>query len=230
MIASPKTSAIELKAVTKTYQDGTLEVPVLRGVSFTVQRGESVAIMGPSGSGKSTIMNLIGLLDRPTGGRIWLQGEPVHLSMSDKRLADLRAAKIGFIFQSFNLLPRLNALANVLLPTQYLRRPGARARAVALLERLGLGERLTHLPNQLSGGEKQRVAIARALMNEPEIILADEPTGNLDSKSGKEVLDTLLELCGEGKTVLIVTHDPNVAKRCKRVIRILDGAVEPHGK
>lgn len=223
----PPTPAIKLQEIVKTYHDGSLDVPVLRGVSLDIRKGELVALMGPSGSGKSTLMNLIGLLDRPTGGKLWLDGEPVHLSMSDGRLAKLRAARIGFVFQSFNLLPRMSALNNVLMPAQYLGNSSAQYhRAVELLEKLGLKDRVRHLPTQLSGGEKQRVAIARALINDPDIILADEPTGNLDSVSGQEVMKILVNLKNEGKTVLIVTHDPRIAKQCDRTVQILDGKVE----
>lgn len=215
--------AIRLANINKTYQDGALEVPVLKCVSLEIKRGEVVALMGPSGSGKSTLMNLIGLLDRPTAGELWLDGEAVQLTMSDNHLAKLRSDRIGFVFQSFNLLPRLSALGNVLLAAQYAHKGKGKERAEALLKQLGLEKRMNHLPTQLSGGEKQRVAIARALMNEPDIILADEPTGNLDSQSGKEVLDILVGLKKNDKTVLIVTHDPNVAKRCDRTINLLDG-------
>jgi ABC-type lipoprotein export system ATPase subunit len=223
----PTAPAIKLREVIKTYHDGQLDVPVLRGVSLDIHKGELVALMGPSGSGKSTLMNLIGLLDRPTGGKIWLDGEPVHLSMSDGKLAQLRAQRVGFVFQSFNLLPRMSALSNVLMPAQYLRKGSDQYhRAVELLESLGLKNRIKHLPTQMSGGEKQRVAIARALMNDPDIILADEPTGNLDTVSGQEVMKILVNLKEAGKTVLIVTHDPRIAKQCDRTVHILDGKVE----
>ncbi|HSI20513.1 MAG TPA: ABC transporter ATP-binding protein [Verrucomicrobiae bacterium] len=221
-----KSPAIKVREVVKTYEEGGNAVPVLKGISLEVEAGELVAIMGPSGSGKSTLMNLIGLLDRPTQGKLWLSGEAAHLSLSDRRLAELRAAKIGFVFQSFNLLPRLTALANVLMPAQYLRQPDRKARAIQLLTDLGLGHRIHHVPTKLSGGEKQRVAIARALINDPDIILADEPTGNLDSKSGEDVMAILADLKKAGKTVLIVTHDQRVAKRCDRIINILDGVVK----
>ncbi len=196
---------------------------MLRGVSLEIADGEMVAIMGPSGSGKSTLMNLIGLLDRPTSGKLSLAGTEVSLAMSDRVLARLRAETIGFVFQSFQLLPRSSALANVLTPAQYHPRPGSKERAVQLLERLGLGKRLHHLPAELSGGEKQRVAIARALFNDPKLILADEPTGNLDSRSGSGVLDVLSELHNEGKTVVVITHDQAVADRCQRTIHLKDG-------
>jgi putative ABC transport system ATP-binding protein len=222
----PNALAIRLKEIVKTYKDGSLEVPVLRGVSLDIKKGELVAIMGPSGSGKSTVMNMIGLLDRPTGGKLWLDNQPLHLSMSDGKLAAIRAERIGFVFQSFNLLPRISALANVLMPSKYLRHEGALERAKELLISLGLEDRMHHLPTQLSGGEKQRVAIARALINNPDIILADEPTGNLDSFAGFEVMKILMGLKKEGKTVLIVTHDPRIAKLCDRTVHIMDGKVE----
>jgi putative ABC transport system ATP-binding protein len=226
-----KTSAIRLEGVSKTYGAGGLAVPVLKNITLDIPAGKVIAIMGPSGSGKSTLMNLIGLLDRPTKGKLWLNGEEVNLTMSDDKLAGLRGDTIGFVFQSFNLLPRMSALDNVLMPTQYLKKPGVRERAIELLKQLGLGHRITHRPPMLSGGEKQRVAIARALINSPSIILADEPTGNLDSKSGKEVLNVLVALAKEeNKTVLIVTHDPRVATLCDDTINLLDGQIEEkHG-
>lgn len=219
---------LELEKVEKTYRTGKLAVPVLRGVSLGIEKGEMVAIMGPSGSGKSTLMNILGLLDRPTKGQLKIDGEPIDLTMSDAKLAKLRGRQIGFVFQSFNLLPKLSALANVLLPTIY--QPGNRSalrhRAIDLLKQVGLGERIHHKPTELSGGEKQRVAIARALMNDPEIILADEPTGNLDSKSGQEVMGVLKDLNKKGKTVIIITHDPKIAEMCQRTIRLFDGQIE----
>jgi putative ABC transport system ATP-binding protein len=224
--------AICLNDVSKTYSEGEVAVPVLHDISLKVKPGELVALMGPSGSGKSTLMNIIGLLDRPTTGELWLNGEAVTLNMSDALLAQLRVAKIGFVFQSFNLLPRLSALGNILMPAQYGKRAGSRERARQLLKTLGLEQRADHLPSQLSGGEKQRVAIARALINEPDIILADEPTGNLDTKSGEGVLDILIKLSKQGKTVVIITHDERVAAKCHRVVRILDGSIkkEAHGR
>lgn len=216
---------LELNEVDKIYQSGKLMVPALLKISLTINKGEMVAIMGPSGSGKSTLMNLIGLLDRPSTGELKIDGETVSLSMSDHKLAKLRGRKIGFVFQSFNLLPKLSALTNVLVPTIY--QPGKRSemqkRALSLLEQVGLKDRVAHKPTELSGGEKQRVAIARALINDPEIILADEPTGNLDSKSGQEIMGILQKLHKKGKTIVVITHDQNVAKQCGRTIRLLDG-------
>lgn len=220
-------NVIELKEVHKIFQPGKVIVTALDNVDLAIKKGEMVAIMGPSGSGKSTLMNIIGLLDRPSSGELHLDGELVDLAMSDSKLAKLRGKKIGFVFQSFNLLPRLSALANVLVPTGYQKtnRKQSIDRARKLLDRVGLKDRLYHNPTQLSGGEKQRVAIARALVNNPEIILADEPTGNLDSKSGQEIMELLKELNKEGKTVIIITHDPKVGDQCERTIRLLDGRI-----
>lgn len=200
-------------------------VPALLHINLEIKQGEMLAIMGPSGSGKSTLMNLIGLLDRPTGGELAIDEHQVSLTMSDRKQAELRGKKIGFVFQSFNLLPRLTALENVLVPAAYQKgnRREMRKHAIQILERVGLGERIRHRPTELSGGEKQRVAIARALINNPDIILADEPTGNLDSKSGGEIIALLKELNHHGKTVIIITHDAKVAAECKRVIHMLDG-------
>ncbi len=216
---------IELIAVDKIYQSGKLMVPALLGINLAIKPGAMVAIIGPSGSGKSTLMNILGLLDRPSTGQLTIDGQPINLTMSDTMLAKLRSQKIGFVFQSFNLLPKLSALENVLVPTQYRRdsRAAARERAIKLLKQVGLGERLYHKPTELSGGEKQRVAIARALINNPEIILADEPTGNLDSRSGQEVIDILKTLNRDGKTVIIITHDATIAKQCQTTIALRDG-------
>ncbi len=217
---------VELINVTKIYTMDHVEVPALRGVSLTILRGEFVSIMGPSGSGKSTLMNIIGCLDKPTGGRVILDGKDVT-KLGDNALAEYRRKKIGFVFQQFNLIPRLTALENVALPMWFagVEKKRRLQRAARLLRQVGLGERTGHKPTELSGGERQRVAIARALANDPELILADEPTGNLDSRSGDAVLDLLEDLNKQGKTVVIVTHDLSYGKRAERMIRLRDGRI-----
>jgi putative ABC transport system ATP-binding protein len=218
---------IQVENLTKVYQMGEIEVHALRGVSFSVHQGEVLAIMGPSGSGKSTLMNMIGCLDVPTSGNYFLEGELVS-ELDEDRLALVRNQKIGFVFQKFNLLPRATALANVELPLRYAGITNGRSElAKKALEAVGLGDRITHQPNELSGGQQQRVAIARALVNSPAIILADEPTGNLDSTSGSEIKKLLLDLNhSDGTTLVIVTHDPEVAQIAQRVIHLRDGQVE----
>jgi putative ABC transport system ATP-binding protein len=219
-------NVIHVAGVTKTYASGSLEVHALRGVSFSIEHGEYVAVMGPSGSGKSTLMNILGCLDRATGGTYMLDGVDVS-QLDDNQLAQIRLKKLGFVFQGFNLLARTDALKNVALPLFYAGIP-AKERAAAALERLaevGLGDRAHHKPNELSGGQQQRVAIARALVNNPAVLLADEPTGNLDSKTSTEILALFERLNAAGRTIIMVTHDENVASHAKRVLRVLDGLV-----
>ena len=218
---------IEIENITKTYRMGAVEVQALRGVSLKIERGEVVSIMGPSGSGKSTLMNVLGCLDQSTTGRYLLDGVAVD-SMTDDQLAEVRNRKIGFVFQSFNLLRRLTARRNVELPMLYAGvENGRRRRAAEALEAVGLGDRMDHRPTELSGGQQQRVAIARALINNPAILLADEPTGNLDSRSGEEIMQLLLNLNHEhGITLVFVTHDPKIAQHTQRIIQVRDGLVE----
>jgi putative ABC transport system ATP-binding protein len=217
---------IEVRGVTKTYASGSLEVQALRGVSFTIDRGEYVAVMGPSGSGKSTLMNILGCLDRASQGTYLLDGVDVS-GLDDAQLAQIRLKKLGFVFQGFNLLPRTDALKNVALPLFYAG-IAPKEREAAAMERLaevGIADRARHKPSELSGGQQQRVAIARALVNDPAVLLADEPTGNLDSKTSAELLALFERLNHSGRTIIMVTHDENVARHAKRVMRMLDGLV-----
>ena len=217
---------LKLEHIYKDYIQGKLTVPVLKDVSLHVEEGEYVAIMGPSGSGKSTLMNIVGCLDRPTSGTYELAGEDV-LSLNENKLADVRLNQIGFVFQNFQLLPRMTALDNVALPLVYagVRKKARRERAREALIRVGLEERVSFTPTQLSGGQKQRVAIARAMVNKPKILLADEPTGALDSKSSAQVMDLFAQLNAEGVTVVMITHDPGIAGYAKRVVDIFDGEI-----
>ena len=216
---------ISLENVSKIYRMGNVDVAALQGVSIFIEPGEMAAIMGPSGSGKSTMMNIIGCLDVPTSGSYALEGEDVG-GMSDNRLAEIRNSKIGFVFQTYNLLPRLSALANVELPLLYGSRRNRRQRALEALERVGLADRVSHKPTELSGGQQQRVGIARALVKRPSILMADEPTGNLDSRSSEEILAILQRLNREeGMTVILVTHEASIAARAQRVMSMLDGRV-----
>ena len=219
-------AVLNIENVSKSYMLGKLEVPVLHNVNLAINEGEFAAIMGSSGSGKSTLMNLIGCLDRPTSGKIRI-GDMDTSILSDMELSRIRGKKIGFVFQTFNLISRLTALKNVELPMVYqeISRAQREKRASQLLGMLGLGDRANHKPAELSGGQRQRVAIARALVNEPEILLADEPTGNLDSKTGQEIMQIFDKLHNEGRTILMVTHDRGLAQNCDRIIRLKDGRI-----
>ncbi len=218
---------IALRDVRKRFSLGEGEVEILRGIDLDVDEGEFIAIMGPSGSGKTTMLEILGALSRPSAGSYHFDGDAIE-SHDDDALADLRAARMGFVFQTFNLMPRMTAVRNAALPLLYAGagRAEREARARGLLERLGLGHRLDHRPGQMSGGERQRVAIARALVNDPRVVLADEPTGNLDEKTGREILELFDDLHGGGRTLIVVTHAPEVAERAGRVIRIRDGRIE----
>jgi len=218
---------IEVQSLEKTYVIGTVEVNALRGVDLNIDNNEYVAIMGPSGSGKSTLMNIIGCLDTPSKGEYKFVDQYVS-QMNDDQLAEIRNRQIGFVFQTFNLLPRANALHNVELPLIYAGISSAKRRAMAktALERVGLGDRIDHKPNELSGGQRQRVAIARALINNPSIILADEPTGNLDTKTGEEIMKIFEELHDQGNTIILVTHEEYIAEHANRIIRLRDGLIE----
>jgi putative ABC transport system ATP-binding protein len=226
MAESRRSRIIELKGVTKHYRLGDSVVKAVDGVDITINQGDFVAIIGPSGSGKSTMMNLVGALDMATKGDIFLDSQNIE-HLPESVLAQIRGRKIGFIFQTFNLVPTLTAMENVMLPMMFQRTPlsARKKRARELLEEIGLGHRLNHLPKELSGGERQRVAICRALANDPEVILADEPTGNLDSKRGMEVVEMLQKFCKQGKTIIMVTHDLEMAKHATKVFKLKDGKI-----
>jgi putative ABC transport system ATP-binding protein len=222
---------IEVQNLKKTYQLGDIEVPAVRGINMSVDKNEYIAIMGPSGSGKSTLMNIIGCLDVPTEGNYILDSKDVS-KLSDDELAEIRNRKIGFVFQTFNLLPRADALHNVELPLIYsgTARTQRRKMAQAALEKVGLGDRMHHKPSELSGGQRQRVAIARALVNDPAIILADEPTGNLDSNTGEEIMEIFEQLYSAGNTIILITHEEYIANHSNRVVRLLDGVIQSDEK
>ncbi len=223
----PGPLVIDIAGVTKLYRMGEETVHALRGVALKVHRNEYLAIMGPSGSGKSTLMNMLGCLDTPTSGHYEFSGKDVS-AMTDDELADIRNREIGFVFQTFNLLPRSTALANVELPLIYagLGPDARREKAIQALTNVGLGERMSHKPNELSGGQRQRVAIARALVNNPSIILADEPTGNLDSRTGEEIMQLFEDLYAQGNTIIVVTHEEDIARHARRIVRLRDGLIE----
>jgi putative ABC transport system ATP-binding protein len=230
-VTEQETTIIQTVDVCKVYGSGDYQINALDGVNLTIQSGEFVAIMGPSGSGKSTMMNILGCLDKPTSGRYYLAGEDVS-DLNKVQLAQIRNRRLGFVFQSYNLLPRTSALENVMLPLVYSNNGSSipedeqRARAMEMLEAVGLADRASHEPQEMSGGQAQRVAIARALINDPALILADEPTGNLDSKSGNEIMALLSELNAQGRTIVMVTHDPEIAAYAGRIIHFLDGHIE----
>ncbi|MDK2833060.1 MAG: putative transport system ATP-binding protein [Methanolobus sp.] len=224
--ADKRESVIELVSLCKSYQVGDMEVPILKSIDLSVKKGEFVAIMGPSGSGKSTLMNMIGCLDRPTCGSVLIMGKDVS-RLTDTELARLRGFEIGFVFQNFNLVPRLSALQNVELPTYANKKEGvdSRKKARELIGLVGLQDRMDYKPTALSGGQQQRVAIARALINDPSLILADEPTGNLDSKSGKEIMGIFTDLHNKGRTIIMITHDPGLAEYADRFVHLKDGVI-----
>jgi len=216
---------LELENITKVYKAGQTEVPALQGISCRIESGEMISIVGPSGSGKSTLMNIIGCLDKPTSGRYRLDGTEVS-ELNDNQLAEIRNKKIGFVFQSFNLLSRTTALANVELPLIYSGASNRRQRALQVLASVGLAHRVTHRPSELAGGEQQRVAIARALVNNPSLILADEPTGNLDTRTSQEIMAIFKKLNEQGMTIVLVTHEPDIAAYTRRTIKLRDGQIE----